>query len=468
MQITFHGAARTVTGSQHLLEVNGKRILLDCGTYQGKRSEARQRNAHLPFDPKTIDLVILSHAHIDHSGNLPSLVKGGFQGEIICTYATRDLCTSMLQDSGHIQERDAEYVNRKVHKHGEPPVEPIYTLEDAIKTLNYFYPMPYDRSREIAPGISVTLIDAGHMLGSATVCLYIEDQTTKRPVRLVFSGDIGRAGLPIIRDPHTVDAADILIMESTYGDRTHPPAEDTENMLGQIINRTYQRGGAVVIPSFAVGRTQQLVYTFQKLVADNRIPALPIYVDSPLAVSVSSTFRNHPECYDDEILDYMRIYSDPDPFEFYNLTYTRSVEESKALNTKTDPFIVISASGMMEAGRILHHLRNRISDPKNTILIVGWQAPNTLGRRLVDKEKQVKIFGEPHTVRAEVVKLNGLSGHADSNELVAWARAIQQPPQQTYLVHGEVEPATHLAKRLQNEVGLSKVHVPNLHETVTL
>jgi metallo-beta-lactamase family protein len=468
MRITFHGAAHTVTGSQHLVEVNNKRILLDCGLYQGKRSEARERNRNLPFDPKSIDVLVLSHAHIDHSGNIPNLVKGGFSGDIVCTAATRDLCVSMLQDSGHIQEKDAEFINRKLKKKGEPEVEPIYTQEDALQSLNFFVTVPYDHPRAILPDVELTLVDAGHMLGSASVCLQIHDRDAGRDVRLVFSGDIGQKGLPIIRDPHTIDHADILIMESTYGDRLHPDFNEVDRQLIDIVTRTAQRGGALIIPSFAVGRTQQLVYSFQKLIAAKQIPEIPIFVDSPLATDVTSTFRNHPEVFDDEIREYMTHYGDDDPFGFSLLRYTRKVEESKELNTREGSFAVISASGMAEAGRILHHLRNRIGDSRNTILFTGWQAPNTLGRRILDGVEVVRIFGEEHTVRAEVTKLNGLSGHADANGLVEWASAIRKKPQQTFLVHGEPEPAKALASRLEKEVGLSKVTVPALHESATI
>ncbi|MBC7809660.1 MAG: MBL fold metallo-hydrolase, partial [Burkholderiales bacterium] len=306
MRLTFNGAARTVTGSQHLIEVNGKRILLDCGLYQGKRSESDARNRHLPFDPHSIDVMVLSHAHIDHCGNIPNLVKGGFDGDIICTHATRDLCASMLLDSGHIQERDVEYVNKRRSKRGEPPVEPLYTQQDAQNSLANFVSLAYHRSRVIAPGVTLTFFEAGHMLGSAFVVLDIEDHEAKRDVRLVFSGDLGRAGIPIIRDPQAVDGADILIMESTYGDRLHPPYADDQKNMERIIDETHKRGGSVVMPAFAVGRTQQLVFTLHQLASRGDIPHMPIFVDSPLAVNVTEIFRTHPECYDDEIRDFLR------------------------------------------------------------------------------------------------------------------------------------------------------------------
>ncbi|NJL93644.1 MAG: MBL fold metallo-hydrolase [Anaerolineae bacterium] len=468
MRISFHGAAQTVTGSQHLIEVNDQQILLDCGLYQGKRAEARQRNQEFPFDPRSIDVLILSHAHIDHAGNIPNLVKQGFQGEIVCTYPTRDLCADMLRDSGHIQEKDAEFFNTKVRKRNQDRIEPLYTEEDAVASLNLFFPMPYHRPREVLPGVSLRFLEAGHMLGSAIVSLQIDDRESKREVQLVFSGDIGRSNLPIIRDPETVQHADVLILESTYGNRLHPSEEQLEDKLAQIIQRTAQRRGVLIIPAFAVGRTQQLVYALQRLVAANRIAPLPVFVDSPLATDVTTVFRNHPEVFDAETRAYMRDFRDDDPFGFSQLRYTRNVEESKELNDREGPFIVISASGMAEAGRILHHLRNRLDDPANTILITGWQAPHTLGRRLLDGADRVRIFGQEHRVRAEVVKLNGLSGHADSNELVNWVSAMHKKPQHTYLVHGEMDPAQHLAERLRNELELMSVNVPALHDTARL
>lgn len=465
MKISFHGAARTVTGSQHLIEVNGRRLLLDCGLYQGRRKEAFEINRKLPFAAGSIDAMILSHAHIDHSGNIPNLVKSGFRGGIICTFATRDLCSTMLMDSGYIQERDAEFVNKKRARQNLPPIEPLYKVEDAVNSLDYFEAIGYHRSREVVPGVHVTFLDAGHMLGSAITVLDIEDKDTGRDVRLVFTGDLGREGIPIIRDPEMVDHADVLIMESTYGNRLHDPYFDAEHKLEQIVNETYKRGGAIIIPSFAVGRTQQLVFTLNKMMLKRDIPTMPVYVDSPLAINATSVFRLHPEAYDAEIRAFML--EEGDPFGFDSLRYTRSVEESKELNFKRDSFIVISASGMAENGRILHHLRNRIEDPANTVLIVGWQAPNTLGRRIVEKEPVVRIFGEEHYLRARVEVLNGFSGHADRDELLAWAGAISKRPRHTYLVHGEEESAVALAKSLQDDLGFEEVLVPDMHQTVT-
>jgi metallo-beta-lactamase family protein len=473
MKITFHGAARTVTGSQHLIEVNDTRILLDCGLYQGRRAESRERNTHFPFNPATIDMVILSHAHIDHSGNLPNLVKRGFNGDIICTSATRDLCAAMLPDSGYVQERDAEFVNKRLrrkHRIDDPPLEPvqpIYTQRDALDTMPYFTTRDYHRPAKIAPGVTLTFLDAGHMLGSTIVVLDIEDQGTGgqsingQARRLVFSGDLGRTGIPIIRDPEFVDRADILIMESTYGDRLHEQYFASTEKLEQVVLETYGRGGSIVMPAFAVGRTQQLVLTLHQLIDRGDIPAMPIFVDSPLAVNVTSVFRLHPECYDDEIRAFMIEPGNHDPFGFERLTYVRTVEESKRINFLRDPAIIISASGMAEFGRVLHHLKHRIEDPNNTVLITGWQAPNTLGRRLVEGVDLVRIFGEEYRLRAHVEVINGFSGHADRDELVEWVDHIEQKPQRTFLVHGEEEPAESL-QHILNERFNMQVDIPQM------
>jgi len=461
VRITFFGAARTVTGSQHLIEVNGHRILLDCGLYQGRRADTYNRNLNFPFDPKQIDVVVLSHAHIDHSGNLPNLVKQGFKGDIIATFATRDLCASMLADSGHIHEKDAAFVNKKRKRRNEPPIEPLYTREDATRSMDYFRDQGYGRAKEIVPGVWLTLLDAGHMLGSSIVILDIDDRDAGREVRLVFSGDLGRAGIPIIRDPDTVDRADLLILESTYGNRTHPPYEDESKRLERIIQETYRRGGSIVVPAFAVGRTQQLVFTLHQLAVAGDIPRMPVFVDSPLATDVTAVYRLHPECYDAETRQFILDGDDGrrDPFGFDDLTYTRSVEDSKRLNFLREPAIIISASGMAETGRILHHLKNRIEDPRTTVLIVGWQAEHTLGRRLVERAPIVRIFGEEYRNNAQVEVLNGYSGHADRNELMAWVGVMRDKPRRTFLVHGEPESAFALADDLRARFNM-QVDVP--------
>jgi metallo-beta-lactamase family protein len=465
MKITFFGAAQTVTGSQHLIEVNGTRILLDCGLGQGKRAETYERNQRLPFDPASIDVMVLSHAHIDHSGNIPNLVKRGFRGDIFTTHATRDLCTAMLLDSAHIQESDIEFVNRRRARQKLPPVQPLYTDEDARRSLDSFIGLPYHRSKTIAPGVTLTLHDAGHMLGSAIVVLEIEDRAARRAVRLVFSGDLGRRGLPIIRDPEFIaDGADILILESTYGDTVHPPYEDDARQMERIIADTYRRGGQVLIPAFAVGRTQQIVYALHQLMVKGDLPPMPVYVDSPLAIDVTAIFRMHPECYDSEISAFLNRQGIQDAFGFERLTYTRQVEQSKQLNFLTQPAIIIAASGMAEAGRILHHLKNRIEDPRTTILFVGWQAPDTLGRRILDGAPEVNIFGEPYHNRAQAVALSGFSGHADQPELLDWVGAMTRRPRHTFLVHGEPDAAEALRTALRDRLGIA-AHYPEFRQS---
>lgn len=467
MEITFHGAVRTVTGSQHLLSINGCRLLLECGLFQGKRQESLERNRRLPYPAAEIDALVLSHAHIDHCGNIPNLVKSGFAGEIVCTFATRDLCSAMLRDSGTIQERDVEYVNKKRAEKGEPPMEPIYTVEDAIESLRNFTAINYGRPYEVLPGIKVTFYDAGHMLGSSIVALDIEGGAAGRK-RLIFSGDLGRPGTPILRDPTVVDTADILIIESTYGNRRHDSYPDAKARLRDVVKATSDRRGVVVVPSFAVGRTQTLVYMLNQLIAEGELPPLPVFVDSPLAISATSIFQLHPEAYDEEVRAFMREDERLDPFGFDSLRYTRTVEQSKELNQVDGPAIIISASGMAEAGRIQHHLKNRIEDPRNTVLIVGWQAPDTLGKRLVEKQPEVKIFGEWYHLRARVEVINGLSAHADRDELLAWAAHFTQKPARTFVVHGEVEASEAFKGALEKELGFTNVVVPELHQTFTI
>jgi metallo-beta-lactamase family protein len=461
MKITFQGAARTVTGSQHLVEANGKKILLDCGLFQGKRKEAFERNRNEFCDGASIDCLVLSHAHIDHSGRVPCLVKNGFRGDIFTTSATRDLCAVMLMDSAFIQEKDVEYVNRRRAKKQQRPFEPLYTKADVASAMKQFVGLSYNRGHQICPGVSLTLVDAGHMLGSAHVLLDIDDHDTGKSQRLVFSGDIGRPDIPIIRDPTPLTAGtDILLMESTYGNRLHPPYPESEKELERIVNDTVRRGGALLIPAFAVGRTQQLVYALNKLHNRKAIPDLPIFVDSPLATRTTEIFRLHPEVYDDEIREFMLADDDHNPFGFGRLQYTQSVEESKALSRLKGPAVIISASGMMEGGRILHHLKQRISDARNTLLITGWQAPNTLGRRLVEKEETVRIYDEEYQVKAQVEILTGFSGHADHDGLLDFVKVMEKKPQHTFIVHGEEEVSESFANDLRGELGLTNVVVP--------
>jgi metallo-beta-lactamase family protein len=461
MDIHFWGAARTVTGSMHLLTINGKRLLLDCGLYQGKRREAYDRNKNLPFDAASIDACILSHAHIDHSGVLPVLTRDGFRGNIYTTSATRDLSSAMLLDSAHIQESDVQHVNKRRTEAGEPPFKPLYTQADAVAALQHFVAVEYERSFEPLPGVQATLRDSGHILGSAMVILDIDEGSAKR--RVVFSGDLGRKNLPILRDPGTVDRADVLITEGTYGGRFHKPIENAQSDLADIIGRTIDRSGLVMVPSFAVGRTQELVYDLHQLFEAHRLPEVPIYVDSPLAINVTEVFRMHPEVYDQETLKFMQQLNGRDPFGFSRLTYIRAAEKSKELNDRKDPAVIIAASGMCEAGRVLHHLAHHVDDPRNTVMFVGYQAEDTLGRKLVDGEKRVKIYGEEYDVKAEIVKLEGYSAHADHNGLVDYARSMTQRPAQTFIVHAELEAAEALRKGLI-DIGLANVSIPDRGE----
>ena len=455
MKLTFWGAAGAVTGSMHLVESGGKRFLLDCGLNQGRRKESDEKNRRLPFPASSIDGVVLSHAHIDHTGNLPTLVKNGFSGPIYTTPATVDLCGWMLRDTAHIQEHDAEFLNkRREHRKQKGldngPVVPLYTMHDAEATLPLFRPVSYHTPQALAPGLSYECHDAGHILGSSWVVL--REVSSGSTVRLGFSGDLGRPGLPIIRDPEPLDPVDYLILESTYGGRLHKDAHHVVNKLADVVNRTAHRGGRIIVPAFAVGRTQQLVLLLHQLADQKRIPDIPIFVDSPLALNITQVHRDHPECFDDEARQF--LFNHEDPFGFRRLKYVREAGESKKLNDLHGPFVVISASGMCEQGRILHHLRNGIEDPRNTVLITGFQAKDTLGRKLVEKWQEVLIFGEPMRVRAEISSLDELSGHADQRELMDWIAPRAASIRKVFLVHGEPEQSATLAKLLHSQYGL--------------
>jgi metallo-beta-lactamase family protein len=462
MQIQFIGACRTVTGSQHLLSVNGAKILLDCGLFQGKRSESFELNTEFEFyDPREIDLVVLSHAHIDHSGNIPQLVKKGFQGKIISTFATADLCKVMLKDSVYIQERDAEFVNKKRAKKNEPPISPMYNQKDAENAIELFSPIKYRTPTEIAENVELIFYDAGHILGSAFS--YFKIKNSQETVDFCFLGDLGRPNMAILKDPEKIPTPDIIISESTYGGRFHKPAKETEEELENVIVRARNRRGKIIVPAFSVGRTQQLVLAFHNLFNRNVITKMPIYVDSPLSVNATEVFRKHEECFDKETLQY--IMNDEDPFAFRLLNYVRSVEESIKLNDCKEPCIIISASGMAESGRILHHLRNSIEDSRNTILIVGYNAPYTLGRRLVEKEKKVKIFGEEHKVKAEVVVMNSFSAHADRKETLEFFDSFYRKKlKRIYLVHGDYDQQLKLQAGLES-AGFTNINIPDRGDT---
>jgi metallo-beta-lactamase family protein len=464
MRINFHGAAHTVTGSQHLLEINGSKLLLDCGLYQGKRSETYERNLNFRFDPRKVDAVLLSHAHIDHAGNLPNLVKQGYEGKIFATRATAELGGLMIRDSGRIQESDAEFVNRKRAERGEDPIEPLYTEQDAKEAAGMFKGVDYAEVFEPIPGVVARFYEAGHILGSASISLEIEEKGQK--IRLWFSGDIGRYRMPLLRDPVLPEAVDTLIMESTYGDKSHSDPENAFIEFRDIVKRTVERGGKVIVPAFAVGRTQELVYNLNEMMQNGDVPHVPVFVDSPLAVNATQVFRNHLECFDEETRQFVMEARHP-ALDFKMLTYVKSVEESKSLNERKDPMIIISASGMAETGRIVHHIRNNIGNPKNTICIVSWQAPNTMGRRLADRAPEVNIFGEVHKRKCDVATIGGLSGHAGQDLLVKYAMGVKDSARQIFLVHGEERQAMTL-KGILNDQKLDNVHYPHLHESVEL
>jgi metallo-beta-lactamase family protein len=463
MRIFFAGAAQTVTGSQHLLEWNGTRLLLDCGLYQGRRQESNERNRNFPFDPRGVDAVVLSHAHIDHSGNLPSLVKQGFAGRITCTPATRDLCSVMLRDAARIQEADAEFLNRKYADSLPQPVVPLYREADAVAALSHFQTLDYHRPQPVVPGVTCTFWDAGHVLGSAIVQLDIEEEG--RRSRLVYSGDLGRRSMAILRDPEIPEPPEVLLLETTYGDRLHSPMSGMEEQLAAVVNRTVARHGKILVPSFSLERTQEFVYALHRLTDRQAIPAVPIYVDSPLSVRITEVFKLHPECFDDETRAFMR--ENGDPFGFENLHYISNVEDSKALNDREGPLIIISASGMCEAGRILHHLRNGIEDPRNTVLIIGFQAQHTLGRRIAERQAEVKIFGVPRALEAEVVVLDAFSAHADRDDLVDFVERCRSRLRRTFLIHGEESQTAAFGRRLA-EMGVPGVRAPLLGEFVRL
>ena len=443
-----------------LLKVNDQKILLECGLYQGKRSESNDRNKNFPFDPKQVDLAILSHSHIDHCGNFPNLVKQGFKGNIFCTHATRDLAGIMLEDSARIQQHDAEYVSKKRAKKGEPPVEPLYSVEDAAQAVRQFVSLNYDRPMNIADGVKLTFSDAGHILGSAQVILDIKEGD--KEIRYLFTGDIGRGGHAILRDPEPVEGVDVLHIESTYGNRLHGDRDMSIVEIAKGIIETAHRGGKIIIPAFSVGRTQLVVYTLHQLQESGDLPDIPIFVDSPLSVNATEVFRLHPECFNEEIYTFLR--EKDNPFGMENLQYIRQVSRSIKLNQLKGPAIIISSSGMCEGGRIRHHLKNNIEDPKNLVLFVGYCAQHTLGSRIVNGDSPVNIFGEPYEVKAQVARHDAFSGHADRDELVSHVEASSGKMKDIYVVHGEEGSALAFGDTLQSINPKSRVTVPVLNQ----
>ena len=466
MNIQFLGAARQVTGSKHLITTNkGKKLLLDCGIYQGKGLDTDSMNRDLGFDPKEIDHIILSHAHIDHSGMIPHLYKEGFDGSVVCTSATRDLCSIMLADSGHIQEYDTIYFNKKRAKKGLPPVDPLYTRIDAVECMKLFIGVPYDRKFYIDPEIMVRFSNTGHMLGSGVVNLEIRENGST--TRIAYTGDIGRPSNRILRSPEAFPQTDILITESTYGDRLHKVYQEAEEELLEIVKETcVEKGGKLIIPSFSVGRTQEIVYSLNNFYNADKLPKVDVYVDSPLSVNATNVFRLHPECFNQDILKVME--TDPDPFGFNTLNYIQSAEKSKSLNSINKPCIIISASGMAEAGRIKHHLANNIANAKNTILFVGYCAPSTLGARIQSGIKEVSIHGNSYPINAEIKRIESYSGHGDYQEMQSFLKC-QDPKKlaHTFLVHGDYE-AQQFYQGILEKDGFEQIGIPEQGYTIDI
>ncbi|MBN4056514.1 MAG: MBL fold hydrolase [Alkaliphilus sp.] len=461
MKIQFLGAAKIVTGSNYLITTNKYKILIDCGLFQGSEELEQLNYNDFEFDPKEIDFLLLSHAHIDHAGRIPKLVKEGFKGKIYCTKATNDLSKIMLADSGHIQESDVKWENKKRARAGKPPLKPLYTAADAITSLRHFEPILYNQKLNVNGHISIRFKDAGHVLGSAIVELWVEEE--KDTVKVVFSGDLGPPNKPIIRDPQIVNSADYLIIESTYGNRLHEDIDDRVKKLTSIINKTVARGGTVLIPSFAVGRTQELIYELNNYYenADDleAFMRVPIYIDSPMATSATEIFAKNVDSFDDETKKL--ILSGDNPFEFDNLFFVRDVKESMRLNTSDFPKVVISASGMCTAGRIRHHLKHNLWKAKTSVVFVGYQANGTLGRKLKDGAKKVKLLGEEIIVNAEIHSIDGFSAHADQKDLINWISAFKKKPKKIFIVHGEEESSIPFAKLINEELNIQTI-IPNM------
>jgi metallo-beta-lactamase family protein len=454
LRIAFDGAARTVTGSRHLIRFGRKQLLFDCGLFQGHRDEAERINRSFQFAPGEVDTAVISHAHLDHTGNLPTLGAQGFRGPVHMTPATADLSRVMLADSAFLMQKDVEHVNRK--RPGDRPRRPLYTTEDVEGTLARIETHGYGTAFSPLPGVTARYQDAGHILGSALTTF--EFSANGRTRRVCMGGDLGRPRRPILRDPETPPSPDVLVLESTYGDRLHGEEKATVDGLADAVRRTVERGGRLVVPAFAVGRTQELVATLHELIVAKRLPDVPIFVDSPMARNATGIFVRHPECFDEETFAHFRN-GDGEPFGFARLRYVGSPDESRALNDRAEPCIVISASGMCEGGRVLHHLRHALGNERNTVLFVGYQGEGTLGRRLRDGAESVNVFGEAVRVRAEIAALDGFSAHADQGELLAWVSSMKPAPPTIFLVHGELQPAETLATLLRERTGAT-VHVP--------
>jgi len=457
MKISFHGAARSVTGSRHMIDAGKTRILLDCGMFQGRRDEARERNRHLGFDPKSVNAVCLSHAHIDHSGALPVLAKEGYRGAVHMTNATADLTEILLADSARIQENDCRYVNKRERRRGRQCVHPIYSSDDAKKIVKQFQGSSYRQSISLSTNLTARFHDAGHILGSSAIWLQYRNRGNS--TSLLFSGDLGRANMPILRDPHPPPPCDVLIIESTYGDRLHDDEEDRrKEMAKKLVTHAIQHKSKIIVPAFSVGRTQDIVMRIKELVNNGEVDPIPIFIDSPLALKATKVFRQHPECYDEET--YRTFTSTGDVFAAKYIKFVSTAKDSKLLNRRRGPCVIISASGMCEGGRVVHHLKHAIEDEANVIVIVGFQAEHTLGRKLVEEWDTVPIFGVPTKRRALVLRLNGFSAHADRNDLLAYVRSIHPHPQKVFVVHGEERQSLAFAMTLRDEFPGMEVEVP--------
>jgi len=470
MKISFLGAAKIVTGSNYFIETKNTKFLIDCGMFQGSKSINRMNYEPFSFNPEEIDFMVLSHAHIDHSGRIPKLIKKGFKGDVYSTKATADLCSIMLPDSGHIQEMENEWDNRKRRRSGGKLRQPLYTVKEAEESLRYFKPVLYDQKIELNQEVTLRFRDAGHILGSSIIELWIKEGEGKE-IKLVFSGDLGRRDRPILKDPYLIDEADYLIVESTYGNKLHHPSEDDTKELISIINTTVKRGGNVVIPSFAVERAQDIIYELNKYYTayikteDRDFLSVPVYVDSPLTVSATEIFLRNPDCFDEDTLNLINIGNNP--LDFRNLRFTRTVEESRQLNISKESKVIISASGMCTAGRIKHHLKHNLWRKESSIVFVGYQAQGTLGRRIKEGEKVVKIFGEEIQVNAEICSLEGFSGHADREGIIQWIKSFKNKPQKIFVVHGEEQAAEEVSRKIEEELKI-KTYIPELGESLSV